>query len=110
MNKAILTALQDLLKVCESQLDQSATDQGLTNCAALANARAALRTIPETTTFKIYQGDVLQKVFENQESDFPALKWIQSHQGQSLNWALKNGGWKVEMIDDQTGKIELMKP
>tara|TARA_R110000782_G_C14586988_1_gene389308 strand:+ start:406 stop:594 length:189 start_codon:yes stop_codon:yes gene_type:complete len=55
-------------------------------------------------TYIIYQDNKEIKRFENQNSDFPTLKYIQSHQGQSLNWALKNGGWKVEEIDEETKK------
>jgi len=53
-------------------------------------------------TYIIYNDNKEVKRFENQNSDFPTLKYIQSHQGQSLNWALKHGGWKVEEIDEET--------
>lgn len=39
----ILKALETLYNVASSQLDQSATHDGLTNCSALAEARAALQ-------------------------------------------------------------------
>jgi len=39
----LLSALHGLLKIAEKKLDQSATHEGLLNCQALANARAALR-------------------------------------------------------------------
>jgi hypothetical protein len=39
----LLSTLEGLLKIAEKQLDQSATHEGLLNCQALANARAALR-------------------------------------------------------------------
>jgi hypothetical protein len=55
-------------------------------------------------TYIIYTDNKEVKRLENQTSDFPTLKYIQSHQGQSLNWALKNGGWKVEEIDQETKK------
>jgi hypothetical protein len=38
----LLSTLEGLLKIAEKQLDQSATHEGLVNCQALANARAAL--------------------------------------------------------------------
>ena len=57
-------------------------------------------------TYIIYNDNKEVKKFENQNSDFPALKYIQNHQGQSLNWALKYGGWKVEEIDQET-KVSL---
>lgn len=37
-----LSALEKLLAAAEKQLDQSATHDGLTNCALLADARSAL--------------------------------------------------------------------
>lgn len=61
-------------------------------------------------TYIIYQDNKEVKKFENQNSDFPALKYIQSHQGQSLNWALKYGGWKVEEIDQETKVSLFWKP
>ncbi len=53
-------------------------------------------------TFIISQDKKEVKRFTNQESDFPTLKYIQSHQAQSLNWALRHGGWAVEEIDEET--------
>lgn|GEM_PF-6539620 len=38
----LLTALGRLLKISQEQLDQAATHDGLVNCEALANARAAI--------------------------------------------------------------------
>lgn len=53
-------------------------------------------------TYIIYQDNKEVKRFENQESDFPTLKYIQSHQSQSLDYALKWGGWNVEEINEDT--------
>lgn len=53
-------------------------------------------------TFIISQDKKEVKRFTNQESDFAACKYIQSHQSQSLNWALRYGGWQVEEIDEET--------
>jgi len=39
----LLSTLEGLLKIAEKQFDQSATHEGLLNCQALVNARAALR-------------------------------------------------------------------
>ena len=61
-------------------------------------------------TYIIYNDNKEVKKFENQNSDFPVLKYIQSHQGQSLNWALKYGGWKVEEIDQETKVSLFWKP
>lgn len=52
------------------------------------------------TTFKIYQDGKLTKTFENQDSDFPALKYIQNNQGQSFDWATTHGGWTLTYIDE----------
>lgn len=38
----LLSALERLLKISEKELNQSATHDGLLNCDALANARAAI--------------------------------------------------------------------
>ena len=38
----LLTALRDLLSRAEIELDQTATHDGLANCDALANCRAAI--------------------------------------------------------------------
>jgi hypothetical protein len=38
----LLSALERLLKISQKELDQSATHDGLVNCEALANARAAI--------------------------------------------------------------------
>jgi hypothetical protein len=61
-------------------------------------------------TYIIYNDNKEVKKFENQNSDFPTLKYIQSHQGQSLNWALKYGGWKVKEIDQETKVSLFWKP
>lgn len=62
------------------------------------------------TTYIIYQDKKEVKRFENQTSDFPTLKYIQSHQGQSLSWALRYGGWAVQEIDEKTKESEYWKP
>lgn len=38
----LLSALERLLQISQDELDQSATHDGLINCEALANARAAI--------------------------------------------------------------------
>ena len=62
------------------------------------------------TTYIIYNDKKEVRRFENQESDFPTLKYIQSHQSQSLNYALRYGGWDVEEIDEQTKVSIFWKP
>lgn len=61
-------------------------------------------------TYIIYNDKKEVKRFENQTSDFPTLKYIQSIQGQSLNWALRFGGWSVEEIDEETNESIFWKP
>jgi hypothetical protein len=39
----LLSALEGLLKIAEKQLNQFSTHEGILNCQALANARAAIR-------------------------------------------------------------------
>lgn len=62
------------------------------------------------TTYIIYHDKKEVKRFVNQTSDFPTLKYIQSHQAQSLNWALKHGGWQVEEIDEKSEVSEWWTP
>lgn len=50
------------------------------------------------------------KVFEHQTGDFEPFKWLLNHQGQSVNYALKHGGYKVEAIDEETGISEFWSP
>jgi len=66
----------------------------------------------ETTTYKfiISQNGEVKKTFENQTSDGPAFGYLLRAQAQSTNYALKYGGWKVEQINEQTGKSEFWKP
>ena len=52
-------------------------------------------------TINIYHDNKLEKTFENQENDFNAFKWMLNHQGQSIDWAIKYEGWKVEVIDEK---------
>lgn len=61
-------------------------------------------------TINIYQDNNLKQTFKDQESDFCAFKWLLNHQGQSTDWALRYGGWKVEIIDQETKEITFWKP
>lgn len=54
-------------------------------------------------TFNIYHNNKLEKTFENQKDDLNAFKWMLNHQGQSIDHAIKYEGWKVEVIDEDTG-------
>jgi hypothetical protein len=52
--------------------------------------------------FIISQDNKELKSFEHQNSDFEPFKWLLNHQGQSVNYALKWGGFKVQQIDEDT--------
>jgi len=62
-----------------------------------------------TYTFKIYQDNELRKEFNAQTNDFEPFKYLLRSQGQSTDWALRYGGWKVEQINEQTGHTEFWK-
>lgn len=61
-------------------------------------------------TFIIYHDNEEVVKFENQESDIKPCMYIQNHQGQSLNYALKHGGWKVKAINEETTESEFWQP
>ena len=63
-----------------------------------------------TYTFKIYQYNELKKEFNEQESDQKAFAYLLRSQGQSTDWALRYGNWKVEQINEQTKESEFWKP
>ena len=69
-------------------------------------------TRPEQTkyTYKVYQDNELKKEFNEQTSDFAPFKFILNNQGQSVNYALKYGGWKVEEINEQTKEAKFWTP
>ncbi len=60
-------------------------------------------------TVIIYKDNKEVKRFENEESDFCAFRWLHQNQGQSTDWAMRWGGYKVEVIDDN-GVSEFWKP
>ena len=63
-----------------------------------------------TYTIKIYQHNKLRKEFKDQTGDNFAFRWLLNNQGQSIDFALRYGGWKVEEINEQTQEIEFWKP
>ena len=63
-----------------------------------------------TYTFKIYQDNQLKKEFVNENNDCKAFGWLLNNQGQSTDYALRHGGWKVEQINEQTKEAEYWKP
>lgn len=64
------------------------------------------------TTYKIIisKDGEIKKIFENQTTDSAAFGYMLRAQSQSVNHALKYEGWKVEQINEQTGKSEFWKP
>lgn len=62
------------------------------------------------TKFIISQDGKELKVFEHQDNDFEPFRWLLMHQGQSTNYALKYGGFKVEAIDEESGESEFWNP
>ena len=60
-------------------------------------------------TINIYKDNEGVKTFENADNDFPAFKWLLDHQSQSTNYAIKYGVYKVELIDNKTGKKDYYK-
>ena len=61
-------------------------------------------------TIKIYQDNVLRKEFNNKEDSNIAFRWLLNNQGNSVDYAIRWGGWKVEEINEQTNEVELWKP
>ena len=60
-------------------------------------------------TIIIYKDNEVIKTFENVKNDFPAFNWLLDHQGQSIHYAITYGGYKVELIDNETGKKDYFK-
>lgn len=54
-------------------------------------------------TYRIFQDNKIVKTFTGQTSDFETFKWLIRNQGQSTDYALKYGGYKVEVRDEKTG-------
>lgn len=53
-------------------------------------------------TYKVYLDKKEIAKFEHQKSDIKPLIFIQRHQGQSLNYALRYSGYAVEEIDEES--------
>lgn len=64
----------------------------------------------ETFTFKIYKDGNVVKEFTKQVGDFEPFKWLLRNQGQSTNYALKYGGYKVEEINEQSKESKFWNP
>lgn len=64
----------------------------------------------ETFTIIISKDGEVKKTFTGEKNDFAAFAWLLRNQGQSTSWAVKYGGWKVEIINEQTGEKDYYKP
>jgi hypothetical protein len=56
-------------------------------------------------TLNIYQNNELKKTFKDQKTDFKAFKFLLDNQSQSTSYAIKYGGWKVEIINQKTKEV-----
>ena len=65
---------------------------------------------PYNLTVTIKQDGEVKKVFTEQKDDFCALRYILTNQGQSTDYALKHGGWSVEIKNETTGEVKFWKP
>jgi len=61
-------------------------------------------------TFIIYHDNEIKKTFENQPNDLCIFGYMLRAQSNSINHALKYEGWKIEIINEETGETEKMKP
>lgn len=58
-----------------------------------------------TYTFKIYKDGVLNKEFANKLTEGDAFLYLLKAQDNSVSYALRHGGWKVEEINEKTGGV-----
>ena len=61
-------------------------------------------------TYNIYQDNKLLKTFENEQTDAKMFGYMLRIQSNSINHAIKYEGYKVEIIDQQTGEKHILKP
>jgi hypothetical protein len=54
-------------------------------------------------TYFVFQDKQLKRKIENQDTDMEVFKYLLRAQSQSTQWALKYGGWYVEVLDQDTG-------
>ena len=60
-------------------------------------------------TINIYRDNKVIKTFNEVDNDFCALRWLLSNQGNSCDHAIRYEGYKVELIDNDTNKIQYWK-
>ena len=63
-----------------------------------------METIKETYKVIVKQNGKQVAEFTNQESDIKGFRYIQTHQGQSVDYAVKYSGWSCEIYSELTGK------
>jgi hypothetical protein len=56
-------------------------------------------------TFKYYKDGELKHTDVNQKSDICVFKYMHKAQSQSIDWATKHGGWKIECINQTTNQL-----
>lgn len=58
---------------------------------------------------EIYQDGILKHTISGEDSGTKAFGWMLRNQGQSVDWALRYGGWSVKETDE-TGEETFWKP
>ena len=61
-------------------------------------------------TFIISQDGEEKAKFEHQLTDWEPFRKLQRLQGNSMDYALRYGGWKVEQINESTQESTFWKP
>jgi len=62
----------------------------------------------DLATYIVKRDGIELKRFENESSDFAALKYIQRIQSNSFHWAKQYEGYQVEVINNATGEISYL--
>jgi hypothetical protein len=60
-------------------------------------------------TVNIYQDNKLKTTLSGEQAQNEAFKYLLRNQGQSTDYAIRWGGWKVEVIDEH-GNVTYWKP
>jgi hypothetical protein len=58
-----------------------------------------------TYTYNIYRDGELKKEIKGQTTDGEVFAYLHRAQPQSVHYALTHGGWKVKIINEQTGEV-----
>ena len=62
-----------------------------------------------TYTYRISENGIQKAVFTNCKTDFEACKYLLNKQGNSMSYAIKYNGWKIEEINEQTFESTFIK-